>query len=142
MKPEEKNDPKKVAARRAEIETQFQTSVDRVVSRFVKLFAAASGQPQDDFFATVDQALFFRNGNELRSWLSPSGGNLADRLQQIDDPNSLAEEMYLSILTRRPTREELDEVVAYLKTPDLKKSDAVGQMAWALFTSAEFRFQH
>ena len=83
LKPEEKKDPAKVAARELEVETQTQAKLKGIVDRFVKLFAAAGGQPQDDFFATVEQALFFRNGGELQSWLAPSSGNLTDRLRKV-----------------------------------------------------------
>ncbi|MCG8653042.1 MAG: DUF1553 domain-containing protein, partial [Pirellulales bacterium] len=142
MKPEDKADQAKLAARAKEVETQLQARLKAVVDRFVKLFGAAAGQPQDDFFATVDQALFFRNGGELRSWLVPAGGNLTDRLQGIDDAQELAEELYLSVYTRLPTSEEAAAVSEYLASPEIQKRDAVQELAWALLTSAEFRFQH
>lgn len=142
LKPEDEKDAEKLASRKAEIDRQVDAAIDKIVGRFVTLFAAAGGQPQDDFFATVDQALFFRNGGELRGWLQPAAGNLTDRLQKIEDPKSLAEEMYLSILTRLPTDDETADVTGFLNTPDLKKSDAIVDLTWALFTSAEFRFQH
>ena len=142
LKPAEQNDPAKLAAREQEIKTQTDAKLKATVDRFVKLFGAAGGQPQDDFFATVDQALFFRNGGELQSWLAPSGGNLTDRLRQIEDATALAEQMYLSILTRLPTAEETAEVTNFLAAPETDKTKAVQEMAWALLTSAEFRFQH
>ncbi len=142
LKPEEKQDTEKLAAREQEVEKQTQAKLKGIIDRFVKLFAAASGQPQDDFFATVDQALFFRNGGELQSWLAPSGGNLTDRLQNIEDAKTLAEELYLSILTRFPTAQETADVAEYLSLPEVNKPKAVQDMAWALLTSAEFRFQH
>jgi hypothetical protein len=142
LKPAEQNDPAKLAAREQEIKTQTDAKLKAHVNRFVKLFAAAGGQPQDDFFATVDQALFFRNGGELQSWLAPSGGNLTDRLRQIEDATALAEELYLSVLTRLPTAEETADVASFLAAPETDKSKAVQEMAWALLTSAEFRFQH
>ena len=142
LKPEDVRDAKKLAQHEAAIESQLKTSIDAIQGRFVKLFAAAGGQPQDDFFATVDQALFFRNGGDLRSWLTPTGGNLTDRLRQIDDPAALAEELYLSLLTRMPTNDEVDDVKDYLALPESDKREAVQQLAWALITSVEFRFQH
>jgi len=112
-------------------------------SVFVKTFGAGAGQPQDEFFATVDQSLFFANGGQVRGWLQPSGGNLTDRVLKMDDPAAGAEELYLAILTRRPTEQETNEIRDYLAGFEKEqKSAAVQEIAWALLTSAEFRFQH
>jgi hypothetical protein len=108
---------------------------------FVGLFAAGAGQPQQDFFATVDQALFFANGDLLKSWLTPAGDNLVARLVKIDDPKALSEELYLSVLTRRPTDAEVAAVATYLATR-ADKPAATSELAWSLLTSSEFRFNH
>src|SRR5262249_23541746 len=80
------------------------------VARLVTAFAAQPGTAQE-FEPTLDQALFLANGPLLRGWLAPRAGNLADRLNKLTDFNSVAEEMYLSVLTRRPTAEERKELV-------------------------------
>jgi hypothetical protein len=141
LKPEEQKDPAKWAAREQEIEEAVHAKLKGNVSLFIKLFGAAAGQPQDDFFATADQALFFANGGQLRSWLAPRGGNLADRLIKMEQPEALTEELYLSVLTRRPTAQEVADVKDYL-TSRKEKSAAIQEMIWALVTSSEFRFQH
>jgi hypothetical protein len=112
------------------------------VVKFVALFAANAGQPQHEFFATVEQALFFTNGNDVLAWLRPANGNLTDRLRKLSDPNLLAEEMYLSILTRLPSPEETQDVTNYLTERQAERDQAIQEMAWALLTSSEFRFQH
>ncbi len=142
LKPEETSDPAKVAAYEKAIDQQLENSVDSAVKRFVDLFAAAGGQPQDDFFATVDQALYVRNGSDLRGWLNPQGNNLVERLRAIDEDHRLADELYLSVLTRMPTGEERDDVAAMLATPELPRLQAIQEAAWALLTSIEFRFHH
>ena len=108
----------------------------------MKLFGAESGQPQDSFFATVDQALFFANGSQIRGWLSPAGENLTGRLLKIEAAPELASELYLSTLVRQPTAEEVKDVEGYLAARGEQKREAVQELAWALITSAEFRFQH
>ena len=142
LKPEEQKDPTKIAAREREIEIHAYDKQRSYVARFVKLFAAAPGQPQGDFFATVEQALFFANGGEVRSWLAPSGENLTARMIKLDDPRAIAEEMYLSVLTRRPSDEEIKDVTQYLASRPDERTVVVQEMAWALLTSIEFRFQH
>ena len=112
------------------------------VDKFAKLFGASAGQPQYDFFATAEQALFFSNGGELRGWLNPGGGNLTERLIKLEKPEKLAEELYLGVLTRRPTADEVADVAGYLESRKKDKSKAVQEMVWALVTSSEFRFHH
>ncbi|HXG08331.1 MAG TPA: DUF1549 domain-containing protein [Gemmataceae bacterium] len=109
---------------------------------FVNLFGNRPGQPAD-FEATMDQALFVANGKLLRSWLAPNAaGNLTGRLGQIQEADAVAEELYLSVLTRLPTEEERREVADYLKERTQDRAAALQELAWALLASAEFRFNH
>jgi len=141
---DEKNpdDPTRLAERERARGDFVYGKVKGNVDTFVKLFGHAAGQPQSDFFATVDQALFFANAGTLQSWLSPGGGNLTDRLNKLDDPEAIAEELYISVLTRRPSEEETAEVAQYVQERPKEKIDALKEMTWGLITSAEFRFSH
>ncbi|HEY8505187.1 MAG TPA: DUF1549 domain-containing protein, partial [Gemmataceae bacterium] len=78
-------------------------ALERNVTPFVRTFGGPSGQPADDFEATLEQTLFIKNGAQIRGWLQPRSGNLTDRLRKLSDPGALAEELYLSVLTRLPT---------------------------------------
>jgi hypothetical protein len=109
---------------------------------FVRTFGGAPGQPQDEFYATVDQALFLSNGALVRGWLAPAAGNLTDRLMRIQDPKALAEELYLAVLTRRPSEAEVQDVTRHLGARSKSRLAAVQEMAWATLTSVEFRFKH
>lgn len=112
------------------------------VPAFINLFGNGPGQPSQDFQPTVNQALFFSNADLVRGWLQQGGDNLMARLAKISDAAALSDELYLSILTRRPTETERAEVVSYLKGRDAERAIAVQEMAWALLTSTEFRFNH
>ncbi|RMG36257.1 MAG: DUF1553 domain-containing protein, partial [Planctomycetota bacterium] len=109
---------------------------------FVRLFGHGAGQPQRDFFATVDQALFFENAPTLTSWLNPAGQNLTARLVKLDDPQKIAEELFLSVFSRRPEPEEVAFVREYLQARKADKTAACRELGWALITSAEFRFRY
>jgi hypothetical protein len=111
------------------------------VATFVGLFGHAAGQPQRDFFATVDQPLFFANGGALQSWLNPSGENLVGRAIKLTEPKAVADELYFSILTRRPTDDEVAAIAKYLESRAADRPIAIQEIAWALITSIEFRFQ-
>jgi len=140
--PQQPNDPARLAAREVAIEKTAQAELVKNVKKFVELFGHAGGQPQTSFFATVDQALFFANAGTLQSWLNPGAGNLTDRLNKLEDPTAVAEELYISVLTRRPTSDEVNDVTSYLAERPKENLATVKEMAWGLITSTEFRFSY
>jgi len=140
LKPEELKDKAKVQKREQEAKAAAMKALQATVDRFVKLFAAQSGQPQEDFFATFDQALFAANGGELRSWLTPSGDNLTDRLIKTENARAFADELYMTVFTRRPETPEATAIADYLAVEKDKRT-ATQEIVWALLTSVEFRFQ-
>ncbi len=111
------------------------------VKPFVELFAQQPGQAPT-FQATVHQALFLANGGLLAGWLNPGGGNLTERLSKLSDPAAVADELYLSVFTRRPTPDEAAEVAEYWQTAEADRAAAAREMVWSLLTSSEFRFNH
>jgi hypothetical protein len=132
----------RLAARAAFIEQFVWDKLKGNVPQFVSLFGNAAGQPQDAFYASTDQALFFNNGGLVRGWLAPANGNLTDRLLKAPDSAALAEELYLAVLARPPTSDEVKEVEKRLAARASDKTTAVQDIAWALLTSVEFRFKH
>lgn len=105
---------------------------------FVNLFGGGAGQPQDDFYATADQALYYGNGGTVFAWSSV----LAAALNPQQDVKLLADEMYLNIFNRRPTEAESTAVATYLQSRGTDRVPALQEMVWALLSSAEFRFNH
>lgn len=108
----------------------------------VGVFAGAAGQPDSELSATASQALFLANGGLLRSWLAPRSGNLVDRLTKQANDEMVADELYLSVLCRRPRAEERAEVAGYLRERVEDRPKALEELAWALLASSEFRFNH
>jgi hypothetical protein len=135
------SDPVQVAARAKQLEAAVFEKLKGNVDIFIRLFGAGAGQPQE-FFSTVDQALFFSNGGTIASWLAPNDSNLTGRMLKIEDPAGVAEEMYLGILCRPPTDAEKREVTEFLTQHAAEKPAAVVELAWGLISSAEFRFNH
>ena len=109
---------------------------------FVATFAGQAGQPEQSFQATLEQILFLSNGGVLRSWVAPQPGNLADRLNRIAEPAPAAEELFVSVLTRRPAAEEVAELTASLASRAQDRPAALQEWIWGLVTSDEFRFNH
>jgi len=54
----------------------------------------------------------------------------------------MAAGMYLGILSRFPTEEELKAVDAYSQTGKVRMREAAVDLAWALINSAEFLYRH
>ncbi len=135
-------DPAKMAERQRELEKAVYAKLAGSVTIFVQLFGNSAGAPQSDFFATVDQALFLANGGVVKGWLAPSGENLTERLMTLPDNKALADELYLSVLSRKPTEVEIAAVNGYLAARPTDKPVAVQEMAWGLISSTEFRFNH
>ncbi|MBI2824183.1 MAG: DUF1549 domain-containing protein [Planctomycetia bacterium] len=129
-------------ARPREIDQVTSEKLKPGVAAFVALFAAAPGQPQQSFAATVDQALFLANGGQVRGWLAPAEGNLADRLAKLAEPVPFAAELYLAVLSRTPAEAETADVTALLANRAADRAAAAQELIWALFCSAEFRFNH
>lgn len=148
---EEKEDPKKKpepklteADRSRYLEEQTAVKLKTGYTRFVKLFGGQAGQPQTVFYATADQALFLENDHGIRGWLRPNRTNLVGRLAKLESAEEIADELYLSILSRLPQAEEKAKMVSFLSEAEEPndKSTVIQDLAWALLTSVEFRFRH
>jgi len=57
-------------------------------------------------------------------------------------PREMATGLYLGILSRFPTEEEIKTVEAYIQSGKARGRDAVVDLAWALINSAEFLYRH
>jgi hypothetical protein len=135
-------DAKRRALRAAMIEESIHSQLERNVLPFVHRFAAAAGQPQDAADPTVHQALFLSNGGQIQSWLAPSGRNLIARLAALTDASAIADELYLSLFSRRPAVDERALVERYLQSRGKDRVPALQELAWAMLLSTEFRFNH
>ena len=67
---------------------------------------------------------------------------MTDRIIKQTDLRLAAEEMYLAILTRMPTEDEVMEVTTYLTSRAADRNVAAQELVWAVLNSAEFRFNH
>ncbi len=110
--------------------------------KFLAAFADAPRAPEEGFNPTLKGALFLLNDAAVVSWLTPKAGNLLDRLQKINDDGKVAEELYVSVLTRVPSAEETKEVESYLAKNKSNRPAALRSLTWALLGSTEFCVNH
>jgi hypothetical protein len=109
------------------------------VAAFVSLYGSLPGS---EFAATLDQALFLGNGTALEGWIKSAPGRLSERLTKTTDTDALADDLYLSVLTRHATADERRAVADFLQPRTKDRAVAVEEMIWALVSSNEFRFNH
>ena len=131
-----------LAERKTRAASLARAKLQSSVNVFVSLFGHGAGQPQDGFFATVDQSLFFANAGTVRGWIAQGGNSLYQRLLKIEEPKAFAEELFLSVFCRPPSQDELSLVDEYLSREGTSRSTATQDLIWALVTSSEFRFNH
>ncbi|MCH9653587.1 MAG: DUF1549 and DUF1553 domain-containing protein [Planctomycetes bacterium] len=113
--------------------------------RFVTLFGGLPGKPVEGFETTADQILYLSNDGGIQGLVMPSSGNTADRVLKVpvDQPDKIAEELYLSVLNRHPDQTETEEVAKLLQgKAGVERSQMVSDLVWALVMSSEFRFNH
>jgi Protein of unknown function (DUF1549)/Protein of unknown function (DUF1553) len=108
---------------------------------FVNVFGSQPGEVEDKFAASLDQTLFLKHGGTIRNLIAQRPGNLLDRALQLNDPNAVADELFVSTLTRQPLPDERKDVVDALKAVPGRRA-ALAEIVWALVASAEFRFNH
>lgn len=111
------------------------------VNPFRGVFGARPGEPEDAFVASLDQTLFLKYGGAVRGMIAPRPGNLTDRLTKLKDADAIADELFLSVLSRLPTADEKKDVADVLAAGKDRPA-ALHELVWALVASAEFRFNH
>jgi hypothetical protein len=88
---------------------------------------------------TLKQALYFLNSEQLEGKVSSSPQ--LKRLTARPDAEVL-DEIYLSALSRTPTPEERQRLIAYLAAKKTGRAQAVQDIAWAVLNTKEFEFNH
>ncbi len=92
--------------------------------------------------ATLQQAMFLTNSNEIDHLLQARPGNAAHRLAQIADPMERIQETFLALLGRYPDAEEATTFEAYVNQRSDRPDAAQKQIMWTLLSSAEFLMNH
>ncbi len=118
--------------------------LERQTQPLITVFAGLPGQPDGDFQPIVDQALHLLNSPAMLPLLRDEPSTLLKQLTAISETEPLAEEVYLSILSRRPNADETTQVRELIES---KKSaedrrEPLTALIWGLLLSSEFRLNH
>ncbi len=117
-------------------------TLDDTLQLFTTTFGNPPGEPEVDFAPSMGHSLFLMNERLVLGWLKPEEGNLVGRLAKLSKPEEIADELYLSVLARPSDKLEVAEVGDYLAKNTSRRDEALGELAWALLASAEFRLNH
>jgi hypothetical protein len=90
---------------------------------------------------TAAQELHLLNASHVERKIE-QGPKLQSLLRNAKGGQALVTGLYLLILSRYPTADELQAVSAYSQHGNLKPREAVIDLAWALMNSAEFLYRH
>jgi hypothetical protein len=106
-------------------------------------FAREVEIPEDEFQVSVDEALLFSNGDRIANdYLRDGGDRLVGALAAMEDGDALVTTAFECTLSRLPSEEERTAFKTYLGDRGDRRTAAIQQLAWALVTSPEFRFNH
>ncbi|MFK5924685.1 MAG: DUF1549 domain-containing protein [Verrucomicrobiota bacterium] len=139
-----KEDPEHYEQRRRDMKWKkgIYDGLEKTAQPLIAAFANMPGQAEGDFAPTVGQALFLLNGQKLFTLASGSyDGSLIARLKDLKTTDEIADELFLSVLTRRPVSEERKEVAQFLEKRKDREA-ALQELTWAKLLSAEFRLKH
>ncbi len=111
-------------------------------------FVRRYGDTGEDEFAvrggTIPQRLLLLNGQLVREKTKDDLFNASRRIAELaPDDHKAVEVAYLTVLTRRPTSEELSHFVSRLAgTKGQERKDRLTDLFWTLLNSTEFSWNH
>ena len=119
---------------------------DNYNSYFFKTFGQAKRESvctcEDVKSANLSQALHLINGSTINDVFTRNPQFIPGIMSKFDNGLDIVKRLYVKILTRQPTAEELDYI--FESAPRDKKQDRkfYDNVAWALMNSSEFIFNH
>ena len=90
---------------------------------------------------TADQQLHLLNSSHIQRKIEQSQ-KLQSLMRSSSSPREVVAGLYLTILSRFPTEEELNIVAAYSQSGTGTRREALVDLTWALINSAEFLYRH
>jgi hypothetical protein len=116
-----------------------------ISSSFLELFGRSSRdtglESERNNRPTADQRLHLLNSSHIQRKIEQSR-MIRYQLQSGKTPREIATGIYLGILSRFPTEDELRTAESYAQSGKAKPREATVDLAWALINSKEFLYRH
>jgi len=118
-----------------------------ITSQFLEMFGRPSRdkgyESEREHKPTEFQQLYMLNSTEMHRRVSNSPALKQIINQMTKDRKPTIQKVYLSVLSRRPTTEEMAIALKYFKTSAKGNNRAnVQDLAWSLLNSKEFMYKH
>ena len=116
-----------------------------ITSSFLEMFGRPprdTGQESErNSGVSAEQRLHFLNSSHVQRKIQQSG-KLRGLLQGGKLPAENLTSLYLTILSRYPTKDEMRAAADYAKSAETTGPEVVYDMIWALINSSEFMYRH
>jgi hypothetical protein len=89
---------------------------------------------------TALQRLHLLNSSQIERRIEQ--GPALQEILRKPDPRAMLTGLYLTVLSRYPTEEEVRIAAAYQQSSGLDRRNAAIDVAWALINSTEFLYRH
>lgn len=111
-------------------------------AQLVNRLSETIGETPQDYTSGIPQALLLMNGKITSDAINLDRSRLLRAVVESPffDQRQRIETLYLAVLSRKPTRQELTALKAYLQSmsTDDERKKAFGEILWALLNSPEF----
>lgn len=109
---------------------------------FKKNFGNGPKEPEVEFAPTVKGALYLMHESKIQKCLESGSATLVEDLLKEETDQAAIDQLFVRVLTRKPSDEEAKQLSAYLKKNKNRRSEALANIAWAMLTSTEFVVNH
>jgi mono/diheme cytochrome c family protein len=96
----------------------------------------------EESLATISQGLMLSNGELMQQLINQENSKTIETGEAITDSAQIVSFLFQRILLRQPLDDERLRCIEYLSTDEGKRKERIKGLAWALLTSAEFRFNY
>ncbi len=109
---------------------------------FQRTFGYDPSTRRDEVGGSIPQALAMMNSSFVNQQISARPGRLlGDLMAEVRSDRQLVEELYIKVLSRQPSREELKLCLDYRRSvPD--RAEAFEDILWALINHADFIYRN
>jgi hypothetical protein len=87
----------------------------------------------------MSQALYMINAEDLSRKVSRSP--FIKQLLKLDSDEAVINSIYMTVFSRKPDASKMEQLKTYIGQVE-KRSDAIGDLLWAVLNSREFMFNH
>jgi hypothetical protein len=109
---------------------------------FKRLFDYDPTAGANEVEPSVPQALMLLNNTAINAQISTTGNTILARIaEQCPNNDEACSQVYLQVLSRRPTERELAMCRDYMQQVG-SRNEALEDLMWALVNSTEFRIKH